>query len=188
MSNQDDSDEYLIENYLSGDENFLKLLIDKYTPIIFNFSARLAGLGNATDITQDIFIKVWRNLKKFKKNKASFKTWLFAIARNTIIDYLRKKKYISFSKIETIDEYFVDNLESDYILPDEYLMKLQDIDLLNELLEKLPINYKEILTLYYEEDMTFKEIGILLNKPINTIKSHHRRALMQLKELIAPKL
>lgn len=181
----DITDENLIENYLSGDENSFKLLIDKYTPIMYSFSARFTKEDNAFDLTQEIFIKVWKSIKKFNKEKSQFKTWLFTIARNTITDYLRKKKTIPFSSLNTDDKDFVETIEDNKLLPDEYLIKLEDKKLLNELLEKLPILYKEILVLYYQEDMTFDEVGKVLGKPLNTVKSYHRRALLKLREMIS---
>jgi len=177
-------DKYLIDEYITGDQDALKKLIDRYTPSIYNFSLRFVSAEYAKDITQDVFIKVWKNLKKFNSQKASFKTWIFAIARNTIIDYLRKKKIVSFSFLDTEEENFESNIEDEVILPDEALIKLEDKELLNKLLEELPINYREVLILYYQEDVTFKEIGELLGKPLNTVKSYHRRALILLKKII----
>jgi len=72
-------------------------------------------------------------------------------------------------------------------LPDEVFQKLQDIDLLNSLLEKLPEQYQTVLILHYQEEMTFDEISQVLKKPLNTVKSHHLRAISQLKKMIAPK-
>jgi RNA polymerase sigma-70 factor (ECF subfamily) len=110
------------------------------------------------------------------------------ISRNTITDYLRKKKMVLFSSLDKEEENFSNNIEDEVILPDEALIKLEDKELLNSLLDKIPAHYREVLILYYQEDMTFNEIGELLNKPLNTVKSHHRRALILLRELLAPKL
>ena len=70
------------------------------------------------------------------------------------------------------------------ILPDEALQKLQDVEYLNKLLGELSPVYREVLILYYQEEMTFDEIGKILNKPLNTVKSHHRRAILKLKNII----
>ncbi len=178
-------DEDLIKEYLLGDQEAFRALVEKYTPAIYNFSIRFVGNDYANDIVQDIFIKVWKNLKKFDYTKASFKTWIFTITRNTITDYLRKKKMINFSSLDKEDESFADNIEDGVVLPDEALVKLEDKELLNSLLDELPINYKEVLILYYQEDMTFKEIGSLLGKPLNTVKSYHHRALNLLREALS---
>lgn len=180
----DKSDENLVKEYLEGEENSLKVLIDRYTPHIYNFSVRFAPLDNTNDIVQEVFIKVWKNIKSFNIKKASFKTWIFTIARNTITDYLRKRKMVVFSSLDKEEENFADNIEDDVILPDEALIKLEDKEFLNNLLDKIPVHYKEVLILYYQEEMTFNEIGNLLKKPLNTVKSYHRRALLLLRGMV----
>ena len=180
----EENDEKLIREYLDGNQESFKLLIERHTPSIYNFSVHFVGKDYANDIVQDVFLKVWKNIKRFDIKKASFKTWIFRIARNTITDYLRKKKMIPFSYLDNEEESFADSIEDEVILPDETLSKIEDTELLNNLLDKMPINYREVLVLYYQEDMTFKEIGKLLGKPLNTVKSYHQRALILLREKI----
>jgi RNA polymerase sigma-70 factor, ECF subfamily len=184
----EENDEYLIGEYLEGNQETLKLLIDRYTPSIYNFVARFVGADNSPDIVQDVFVKVWKNIKKFDAKRASFKTWIFKITRNTVTDYLRKKKNLPFSSLDTEEESFEAGIKDEEILPDAALLKLEDKELLNKLLNEIPVYYREVLILYYQEDMTFSEIGTLLDKPLNTVKSYHRRALIKLREMIAPKM
>ncbi len=184
------SDEELITEYLKGNQGAFKALLDRYTPLLYNFSVRFVGISVAADIVQEVFIKVWRNLKHFDISKAHFKTWVFTITRNTITDYLRKKKSIVFSDMETPDgDSLIDTVPDKADLPDAVLEKLQDVQYLNTLLQGLPAHYQEVLVLYYQEEMTFAEIGKALSKPLNTVKSHHRRALEQLRKMVvnAPK-
>ena len=178
------SDKDLIKEYLNGNQEYLKILIDKYTGLLYNFTVRFVGEDNVLDILQDVFIKVWKNLNKFDTEKANFKTWIFTITRNTITDFLRKKKTIPFSFLDKEEESFKDNLEDEEILQDETFSKLEDKELVNKIINQLPSNYREVLILYYQEDMTFKEIGEVLNKPLDTVKSYHHRALIKLRELI----
>ena len=178
----DKKDENLIENYLGGDDLSLKLIIDKYTQLIYSYISRLAGKDSAEDLTQDVFIKVWKNLKNFDTKRASFKTWIYNIARNTTIDYLRKKKSISFSSLYEEDKDLVENIPDDLTNQENIFIKNEDVNFLKEAISLLPAHYKEILVLYYENEMTFKEIGELLDKPLNTVKSYHRRAIIKLKQ------
>jgi len=177
-----EEDYLLIKKYLDGDQASLKMLIDKHTPSIYNFTSRFVGVDQAKDTTQEIFIKVWKNLKNFDVSKAQFKTWIFTIARNTITDYLRKKKSISFSSMGE-DNFIEETIKDESDLPDEIFQKLQDKEMLNKVLEEIPALYKEVLMLHYQEDMTFKEIGEVLNKPLNTVKNYHFRAIKKLKEI-----
>ena len=170
-------DEDIIKEHLEGNQDSFRLLVEKYTPSIYNFSVRFVGKDNAPDIVQEVFIKAWKSIKKFDIKKASFKTWIFTITRNTVTDYLRKKKNIPFSSLEADGESFPENIVDETILPDEALAKLQDNELLNNALDKLSKDYKEVLVLYYQEEMTFNDIGFLIGKPMNTVKSYHYRAL-----------
>jgi len=190
------TDEEIISLYKNGKEEVFKDLIDRYTSPLFNFAIHLTDRNNAPDIVQETFIKVWKNLKKFDPSKASFKTWIFTITKNTATDFLRKsgsasggKKSINFSDIEERkneeeNDSFSENIPDESLLPDEVSQRLQDSDLLNKILDELPINYKTILVLHYQEDMTFEEIGRILDKPLNTVKSQHYRAIRDLKEML----
>ena len=91
-----------------------------------------------------------------------------------------------FSELNNEDEEFTETIKDEVILPSEAMEKLEDKEYLNSLLKKLPENYKEVLILYYQEEMTFKDIGEALSKPLNTVKSWHRRALIKLRDMIAP--
>lgn len=173
-----DEDQILIQKYLDGDQIGLKMLIDKHTSSVYNFISRFVKDTQREDIVQEVFIKVWKKLESFDKDKAQFKTWLFVIARNTTTDYLRKKKMILFSSLDKEEENFGESIEDEIILPDEVLQKLQDKEMLDKVLNELKDEYKTVLVLHYQEDMSFKEIGEVLGKPLNTVKSYHQRALV----------
>jgi len=182
------TDEEIILLYKSGDQEAFKILINRYASPLYNFTARLTNRNDASDIVQEIFIKVWKNIKHFNPAKASFKTWIFTIARNATTDFLRKKKSLLFSDIggnddENMDS-FSENIPDKDLLPDAALQKLQDSRLLDEILQKLPSNYREVLLLHYQEEMTFDEVGKILDKPLNTVKSQHRRAIMKLRKML----
>ena len=164
-------DEEIINLYKGGNKEVFKELIDKYTSPLYNFTVRLTDKENAPDIIQDVFIKIWKNINSFDIEKSSFKTWLFTIAQNTIVDFWRKskdvegkKKILSFSDLEdkNNDYVFSENIQDESLLPDEALQKLQDKELLNKLIDKLPESYKTVLILHYQEDITFLEIGKIL--------------------------
>src|SRR5258708_7014412 len=182
---QGKSDEEIVQIYKEGNKEAFKELIDRYSSHLYNFSARLAGKNNASDIVQETFIKVWGNMERFDPKKASFKTWIFTIAKNSITDFLRKKKVVLFSDMGSgEDDSFLGNIPDENPLPDKMLEKLEDKEFLNKILEKLRYDYREILLLHYQEDMTFEEIGKVLNQPPNTVKSKHYRAIQELRKLI----
>jgi RNA polymerase sigma-70 factor, ECF subfamily len=183
-----ETDEEIIALYRNGQIESFKKLIDRYTPLLYNFIARLTDWNNTPDIVQEVFIKAWKNIERFDERKASFKTWVFTIARNSATDYLRKKKSILFSDLEERGDLesdsFGERIPDEEMLPDEAIKKLEDKEFLNRILNKLPIYYREVLILYYQEEMTFGEIAKVLGKPLNTVKSQHRRAIGELRKYI----
>jgi RNA polymerase sigma-70 factor (ECF subfamily) len=180
------TDEEIINKYKEGERESFKLLVLRYTSSIFNFVSRLSDRENAKDITQDTFIKAWKKISKFDPGKASFKTWLFAIAKNTAMDFLRKKKTLVFTEMPTLKNEisFEETVADEDILPDKVLEKIQNKEMLDTVLEKLSIEEREIISLHYQEDMTFEVIGQILGIPINTAKSKHRRALIKMRSLL----
>ena len=80
---------------------------------------------------------------------------------------------------------FAENIKDEELLPDIMLQKIEDSKLLIEILEKLKLEYKTTLLLHYQDEMTFAEIGEILNKPLNTVKSYHHRALIELRKMLS---
>lgn len=183
------SDEQLVTKYLKGDEKAFEILIKRYLKPIFNFSFRFVGNSeDAQDITQEVFVKVWRHLKKFDKNK-KFKTWIFTIAKNICLDWLRKKQTISFSELKYNgdNKFFVENIPDNHSLLHEVLEKIDLENFLNKALEKLSPEYKMVLFLRYNNHLKFREIAEILEKPLNTVKSYHQRALILLRNFLGIK-
>src|SRR3990167_11489532 len=183
------NDEILTRKYLQGDEKSLEVLILTYLKPIYSFVYRYVGNGqDAEDITQEVFVRVWRNLKKFDQNK-SFKTWIFSIAKNASLDYLKKKKAIPFSEFDTEEggNRLTDTLADPSPLPLELLEKAGMAKILNVAMEKLSPQYRMVLFLRYNDHFNFREIAESLGEPLNTVKSQHRRALIKLKKLITDK-
>ncbi len=183
----DCSDEQLITDYLAGDEKSLEILIKRYLKPIYSFVYRYVGNGQEVeDITQEVFVKVWRNLKKFDKQK-SFKTWIFSIAKNTSIDCLRKKKAVPFSNFENEagENLLTKTLADPTLLPNEIFEQARIAEMLNAAMNQLTLKYRMVLFLRYNDHFTFREIAEVLGESLNTVKSRHRRALIQLKGLLS---
>lgn len=182
----EENDKKLIVDYLDGNVPALEELINQYLQPIYNFVYHfIGGRPEAEDITQEVFVKVWRHLKKFNQQK-SFKTWLYAIARNTAIDFLKKKKHLNFSDLDTREESTkIENMLVDpEPLPSEIFDQKDLSEKLLSVMQKLSLRYRTILYLYYYNHFTFQEISEILKESINTIKSLHRRGIIKLRELI----
>lgn len=193
---EDCGDQKLIENYFKGDEKSLEILIKRYLAPIYGFTHKYVNNAQeAEDITQDVFVKAWRNLKKpalcricssrgFDPKKGSFKTWVFSIAKNAVIDFLKKKKAIQFSDLENekgenvIAEKFIDFSP----LPEDILKRKDLIGAFAKAINKLMPKYRKILFLRHDDNLTFREISETTSESLNTVKSRHRRALIILKK------
>jgi RNA polymerase sigma-70 factor (ECF subfamily) len=176
----------LTSNGVKGDEKSLEILIHRYLKPIYSFVYRYIGNEQETeDITQEVFVKTWLNLKKFDRNR-SFKTWIFSIAKNASLDFLKKKKAILFSEFEKEDggNVIIDSLADPSPLPQEILEKSDMAKILNVALEKLPPSYRMVLFLHYNDHFTFREIAEIFGEPLNTIKSRHRRAILILRKML----
>ena len=179
---QKSNDEQFVGQYLEGDEKSLEILIKQYLKPIYSFVYRYVGsAADAEDITQEVFVRMWRNLKKFDRQK-KFKTWLFSIAKNTSIDWLRKKKSIPFSKFD--NENGQNTIAERIAEPSApFWLSVDNKNTLNFALEQLSPKYRAIISYRYN-DFTFREIAQVLGKSINTVKSQYRRALKILKKII----
>lgn len=178
-------DEELIESYLEGREKSLEELISRYLRVIYNFVYKYAGSGAiAEDITQEVFIKVWKNIKKFDA-EASFRTWLFSIAKNTAIDWARKKKPILFSEFDReggniLEDLLIDDLP----LPDEIAQSKYAFEEVSNAYGKISADEARIIKSHDGYGLTFIEIAKTLGRPLHTVKSIHRRALIKLRKIL----
>jgi RNA polymerase sigma-70 factor (ECF subfamily) len=127
---------------------------------------------------------MWRSLKKYRPGE-NFKTWLFTIARNTAYDHLRKKKNFSFSDFDKEDVNFEENLSDTEPLADEIFALAESKELLAQTMSELSPQFREVLILHYNHELTFDEIGKILDEPLNTVKSRHRRAIEALRKILA---
>lgn len=184
------TDEQLVGQYRNGDQKSLEFLIERYLKPIYYFSHRMVGtVHDAEDVTQETFVKAWKHLKKFDERK-SFKTWLFSIAKNTALDFLKKKKAVPFSAFdnEEGDSALTESIADPEALPPEVFDRADLAEFLASAMAKLPPMYRAVLTLRYHEQLRFREIAEVLHEPLHTVKSRHRRAVMMLRKLlIAPK-
>lgn len=179
------SDEKLAADFLGGDEKAFEELVDRYLKPLYNFAFQLTQDQSASqDIVQDVFVKVWKNLARFD-GKRKFSTWIFAIAKNTVYDLLKKKKVLPFSAFENAEgENFLESLENKSILSNaEILQKLDNAKEAQQLLDSLSPQLKTILLLHFQQGFSLAEIAEIFGQSSNTVKSQYRRAIFSLRKI-----
>ena len=177
------TDEQLVSESILDTEGSFDELVKRYTRPVYNFCYRLTGgIQTAEDCTQETFIKVWKSLKKYDPEK-SFRSWVFTIARNTTTDFLRKKKAIPFSNLSVDELRFEDTVQDTADLPEAFLAKAEDRAFLEKLLDELSPESKSVILLHHQEGLTFDEIGTIMGKPMNTVKSWYRRAIKKMQDM-----
>jgi RNA polymerase sigma-70 factor (ECF subfamily) len=178
------TDEQLVASFnRTGDQQLLAILVQRHLDPMFNFVYKYThDFAEAEDVAQEAFVKIWKNLKKFN-HRYKFKTWAYTIAKNTALDFLKRKNLVPFSDLEnqTEGKSYLKSLVSREPLPLETLEKLDDLQMIRLASNKLPPIYQQILALYYGQDLNFREISALLKQSINTVKTRHRRAIVYLK-------
>lgn len=181
----------LVDRALEGDQNAFAELMERYNRSLFHMLLRMVrNVDDAEDLAMEAFAKAFRNLDKFKKDY-TFSTWLFRIATNNCIDFIRKKRLQTTS----IDEFFTDrdgettslDVKDDRLDPLEESIRIQKIELIQELVSKLPGKYRRLVKLRYFEEMAYQEIADELNLPLGTVKAQLHRARELLFELIKDK-
>jgi len=177
------NEKYLIEQILRGNKAAFGLLVDKYQPLVAHIVFRMVtNSSEREDICQDIFLKVYQNLKKFRF-ESKLSTWIARIAYNTAINYLEKKK-TEFLEDLSPNQFYLEN----YIDGQEqplYIVETQNQkNLLHNEILKLPIKYRMVISLYHLDEMSYAEIGQILDMPVGTVKNYLFRARQILKNKI----
>ncbi len=182
------TDEDLILQIKSGNDTAYHILMSRYMKHIFNFILQYVRIREeAEDVAQDTFFKAWKYINRFK-NGMKFKPWLFTIARNTALDYIKKKKATSFSEIDATttdtedDSSFAESVVDTEPLPSELFSRAQLSEQLDNAMSVLHPDHRAVLIMHYREDMTFEEIAETLKRPMNTVKSWHRRSLDKIRD------
>jgi len=172
-------DAQLIHRALKGDQAAFKRLMKKYHDQIRNLIARIVRNNpQVEDLTQEVFVKAFGSLRYFNEEYA-FSTWLYKIATNSSIDYIRKRKLETFSIDKPIgfeDSEITFELPDTTYEPDRELIRRQRTKLIESAIEKLPEKYRRVIILRHTEDRDYAEIARILKLPIGTVKAHIFRA------------
>lgn len=172
------TDEQLAVSYTEGVEACFDELVRRYSAPIHAFILRMVGRPeNADDLTQDVFVQLLRSLPGARPD-LPLRPWVYVIARNKCLDHLKRKKALLFSAMTAPEsgESVEERLEDAEPLPEELAERADLKEILQAAIMALPPRYRIVVALRYSTDLTFGEIGGVLDLPENTVKTHFQRA------------
>lgn len=164
----------------TGDQNAYAELMDRYRDSIYYMLLKMVNnKDDADDLTIEAFGKAFNRLDLYTPNFA-FSTWLFKIASNNAIDFIRRKKKNTMSINQSIggedgDELYMD-LKSSDLTPEEISIKEQKIKLMRDLVSKLKPRYRQLIEMRYFQQLAYEEIAEELDLPLGTVKAQLFRA------------
>ncbi|MDX1639820.1 MAG: sigma-70 family RNA polymerase sigma factor [Balneolaceae bacterium] len=172
-------DDKLVKKAIGGDEQAYKDLVDKYErAIYFHILKMVRDKNQVDDLVQETFVKAFDNLNTYSTNYA-FSTWLYRIATNHTIDYLRKKKLKTLSidePVQTRDGDMQMQLPDEDAATDRNLIRKQRQKMVQEAIDNLPPKYRKVIQMRHMEEKSYQEIADVLDKPLGTVKAHIFRA------------
>ncbi|MGB1242086.1 MAG: sigma-70 family RNA polymerase sigma factor [Chitinophagales bacterium] len=174
-------DHELVKLAISGDQRAYGKLMGRYRDsIYFMIQKMVNNKDDAEDLTIEAFGKAFNNIHKYSPDYA-FSTWLYRIAINNCIDFIRKKRLETFSLDEPMDNgddggKTTRDVQSHVLDPEEVIIKKQRILLMRNVIEKLNIKYRRLIELRYLKELSYQEIAETLNLPLGTVKAQLFRA------------
>ncbi len=173
----------VIDAVLKGDVDRFEVLVTRYQKPIINFVFRMVGnYEDATELAQDVFIKSYVSLSSFNR-QYRFSTWLFRIATNRAIDFLRKRK-VAVVSMEGDYEDYTPQYRSNGSSPLETLEDGRLKMLLGDAVQQLPMEYREVIVLYHVNEASYEEISEITSLPLGTVKNRIFRARKMLKKIL----
>jgi RNA polymerase sigma-70 factor (ECF subfamily) len=178
------ADAELITTALNGREESFEELVRRYQRPIVNYVYRMLGDYDASlDVTQEIFIKVYNSLARYS-SEYKFTTWLYRIAHNAAIDYMRRQNPNQQSlELENDEGNYQLQIESPNPTPeqererDEWRMEIESV------VRCLPNNYRDLIILRHSQDLSYEEIAEITNLPLGTVKNRLFRAREMMREM-----
>jgi RNA polymerase sigma-70 factor, ECF subfamily len=182
----------LVRRCVAGDGAAWEEIVRTYNRRIYNICYRFAGSGNdAEDLTQEVFIKMYRTLSTYDSSKGAFATWVTTITRNLLVDHFRKTKQDRMT--DSIDSTSSEHEDAQPISgqivdksasPDAHLRSREARESVHAALGKLSPELREAVILRDLQDMDYREIAVVLKVPEGTVKSRINRGRAELARLL----
>ncbi len=182
----------LVRRCISGDAAAWEEIVQRYHRRIYNICYRFAGSGNdADDLTQEVFIKMYRTLNSYDVDRGAFMTWVTTVTRNLLVDHFRKTKQERMTdSLDTVSSEHEDAMPlSEQIpdrspAPDSRVQSREAGETVHQALQKLSPELREAVILRDLQDMDYREIATVLRVPEGTVKSRINRGRAELARLL----
>ncbi|MDR0444030.1 MAG: sigma-70 family RNA polymerase sigma factor [Treponema sp.] len=176
----DFDDQLIVSQIVSGQKDLFRLLVRRYERAVYGMGLSFfRNTEDASDFTQEVFLKVYRNLSRFE-GRSRFSTWLYKIAYNTAVNGVnRRKEYQSLAE-EEADKLNTGGTPCD--TPERILLRNAAREAVQAAMTELPERFRICVDLFFFYDRSYQEIEVITGFPVNTIKSHVFRAKKLLRE------
>ena len=181
----------LVDRAVGGDEKAYALLLQRYRRAVYHMILKMVrNVDDAEDLTIEAFGKAFRSLHRFKKD-FTFSTWLFRIATNNSIDFIRKRKLYTLS----IDSAYTDDdgqavsmsIPDQNLNPQDEAIKAQKEEIIRVVVNQLPAKYQKLVKLRYFSELSYEEIAVEIGAPLGTVKAQLHRARELMYDLVKNK-
>lgn len=179
----------LIDMAVGGDDKAYAKLLQRYKRPVYHVILKMVrNVDDAEDLMMESFSKAFRSLHKFKKD-FTFSTWLFRIATNNTIDFIRKKKLntLSIEHTYTDDDgasVSMDIADKGNLNPQDETIRGQMEEIMQGIVNMLPAKYQKLVRLRYFRELSYEEIAVELEAPLGTVKAQLHRARELLYDLV----
>jgi RNA polymerase sigma-70 factor (ECF subfamily) len=188
LDNALDADIRLVERCLAGEDTAWEELVKTHTRRVYATCYRFTGSdGAAQDLTQEVFLRVFRTLRSFRVGEGSFTVWLTRLTRNLLIDHYRRNRLERASESLEDQLPLLEEQSAAGARTDGLLAGREASELLQEALQKLSPELRETVILRDIEEMEYREIAQALNVPEGTVKSRLNRGRAELAKVLRRK-
>ena len=174
-----DGEEKLIRDAVEGKSSAFGDLYDHYHAMIYRFIAVKVGRREeAEDLTHQVFLSAWLNIRNYEHRGHPFSSWLYQIARNQVVDHYRAKR--NELNIDAVDpEIFAEPAAAEFTLPTKL-----DMEQVRRAIDQLKPDYQDIIIMRFIEDISLKETANILKKTEGAVKLMQHRAVRELKRIL----
>lgn len=174
-------DDVYVHKTVEGDVEAFNELVNRHHTKIYGLAFRMLGNSeDAEDATQETFLEAYKSIKSFRF-QSQFGTWLYKVGLNTCNQYIRKSKTRHRMLDAYTDETAARGMNEDHEIPEQVAIKTEQREVIQAAIDRLPPKQREVVTLFYMQQLKYKEIAEILDCSLGTVASRLNKAIQNLK-------